>query len=55
MMEDELVSDFNICLDDIANNSFYLGEKMLEEKMVRNIRIYLPQKFNMKVIAVEEA
>lgn len=28
MMEDESISDFNICLRDIANNSIALGEKM---------------------------
>lgn len=55
MDEDEYASDFNIILRDIANNSFSLGEKMSEEKLVRNILKYLPKKFEMKVTSIEEA
>lgn len=49
MMDDESISDFNICLHDIANNSFFLGEKISEEKQVRKILRSLPKKFDMKV------
>lgn len=55
MWEDESISKFNIRLHDMANNSFALGEKMSEEKLVRKILTYLPQKFDMKVTTIEEA
>lgn len=55
MMKDESISDFNIRLCDISNNSFSLGEKMSEEKLVRKILRYLPQKIDMKVTTIEEA
>ena len=55
MLEDKSISEFNICMCDIANNSFSLGEKMAEEKLVRNILRSLLQKFDMKVTTIEEA
>ena len=55
MKEDELISDFNIRLRDIANTSFSLRKKMSEEKLVRKIIRSLPRKFNMKVSVIEEA
>lgn len=55
MWEDESISKFNIRLHDMANSSFALGEKMSEEKLVRKILTYLPQKFDMKVTTIEEA
>lgn len=55
MLEDESISEFNIRLRDITKNSFALGEKILEENMVRKIHISLPHKFDMKVTTIEEA
>lgn len=40
---------------DIANESFLLGEKILESKLVRKVPRSLPQRFNMKVTTNEEA
>ena len=40
---------------DIVNASGALGEKMIEEKLVRMILRSLPKIFDMKVIANEEA
>ena len=55
MHNDESLSDFytNIC--DIANESFTLGEKILETTLVRKIVRSLPDRFSSKVIAIEEA
>lgn len=55
MVEDESIYDFNIRLHDIANNSFSMVEKISEENMVRKILRSLPNKFDMKVTAIEEA
>lgn len=55
MLEDESIYEFNIRFRDIANNSFALGKMMSEEKLVRKILRPLPQKLDMKVIAIEEA
>jgi hypothetical protein len=54
MDEDETILEFNARLHDIANTSFYLGEKMSEEKLARKILISLPKRFNMKVTSIEE-
>lgn len=55
MGEDEFISNFNIRLIDIANTSFALGEKTSEEKLARKILRSLPNKFDMKVTAIEKA
>lgn len=55
MKEDESISNFKIHLPNMANTSFALGEKMSEEKLVRKILWSLPKKFDMKVMAIEEA
>lgn len=55
MKEDETIIEFNVPHIDISNNSFSLGEKMLEENMVRKILRSLPKSFDMKFIAIEEA
>lgn len=53
MDKDEPIYDFNIRLRDIANNLFALGEKMLEEKLVRRILRSLAKKFDIKVTTIE--
>jgi hypothetical protein len=40
---------------DINNTFDTLGEKLSEEKVVRKILRSLPRRFDMKVIAIEEA
>lgn len=39
----------------IAHNSFFIGEKMFKEKLVRKTLRYQPKRFDMKVAAIEEA
>ena len=46
---------FNVFLRYIVNNSFTLGEKMSDKKLVRKILRYLPKRFDMKVFSIEEA
>ena len=55
MKEDESISDFNGRLCDIANETFALGEKFSEEKVVRKTFRSLPKRFAYKVTAIEEA
>lgn len=55
MLENENIVEFNVRLYDIANNSFALGEKMLEEKLGRKIMKYLLKTFDLKVTVIEEA
>lgn len=55
MLEDENISELNICLGDIANKSFILCEKMSCEKLVIKILRSLSKRFDMKVNVVEEA
>ena len=55
MSEEQSIADFHMQIRDIANTSFALGEKMSNEKLVRNILRSLPKRFPMKVTAIEEA
>lgn len=55
MSEDETIVEFNVRLLDIANESFSLGEKISEEKLVRKVLRSLPRRFDMKVTVIEEA
>src|SRR3954469_4423326 len=55
MKEDETIYEFHMNVREISNNSPALGEKMTEEKLVRKILISLPNRFDMKVTAIEEA
>lgn len=54
MKEDEKIDDFNAWLCDLSNKSFALGEKMYEEKLARKILRSLLERFDIKVIAIEE-
>ena len=53
--EDESLSDFYTNLCDIANESFVLGEKILETTLIRKIMRSLLEMFSSKVIVIEEA
>ena len=55
MQEDEKYMIFYMNILDIANSFDSLGEKLTDEKLVRKILRFLPQRFDMKVIAIEEA
>jgi len=55
MKDDEFIQVFHMNILDIVNASGALGEKMIEEKLVRMILRSLPKIFDMKVIANEEA
>ncbi|TYK07190.1 gag-pol polyprotein [Cucumis melo var. makuwa] len=55
MGEDETITEFNVPVLDIANESDALGEKMYDSKLVRKVLRSLPFKFNMKVTAIKEA
>ncbi|KAA0037899.1 gag-proteinase polyprotein [Cucumis melo var. makuwa] len=55
MTEEETIIEFNVRVLDIANKSDALGENMSDSKLVRKVLRSLPSKFNMKVIAIEEA
>jgi len=54
-MEDENIQDYHLNILDIANSFDSLGEKMSEEKLVRKLLRSLPERFDMKVIVIEEA
>ncbi|TYK05804.1 gag-pol polyprotein [Cucumis melo var. makuwa] len=55
MIEDESVFDYNKRVLEIANESLMLGEKIPDSKIVGKVLRSLPRKFDMKVIAIEEA
>ena len=55
MNEEETIVEFHMRVYDMANSSFALVEKMLEEKLVRKILRSLPKRFATKVTAIEEA
>ena len=55
MHEDETIGEFNARLCDIANETFMLGEKISEEKLVRKTLRSLPKRFAYKVTTIEEA
>lgn len=55
MKEEESIQEFHMNILEIANTSGALGEKMCDEKLVRKILRSLPKRFDMKVVAIEEA
>jgi len=55
MLEDESIQDYHLNDLDIANAFDSLGGKISDEKLVRKILRSLPQRFDMKVTAIEEA
>ncbi|GAU36127.1 hypothetical protein TSUD_292870 [Trifolium subterraneum] len=55
MKEDESVHNFYMNVMDFADSFDDLGEKLSDEKIVRKILRSLTKKFDMKVIAMEEA
>ncbi|XP_062114374.1 uncharacterized protein LOC133825452 [Humulus lupulus] len=55
MLETETLSEFYEKLSDIANEFFALGEKLDESVLVRKIVRVLPDRFDTKLLAMEEA
>ena len=55
MHDDETFDDFYAKLSDIVNSYFTLGEKIPEAKVVGKILRSLPERFQSKVTAIEEA
>lgn len=55
MNEDESKSNFNTKLHDIAKTYFALGEKISEKNLVKKILRSLTEKFDIKVIIIEQA
>jgi len=55
MMENENIQDYYLNILDIANSFDSLGEKISDEKLVGKILRSLPKRFDIKVIAIEEA
>ena len=55
MDETEVFDDFNDKLSAIVNSTFYLGEVIPEHKIVKKILRSLPERFDPKVVAIEES
>ena len=55
MKDDESINDFHMNILEISNASSALGQKILEDKLVRKMLKSLPKRFDMKVNAIEEA
>ena len=55
MRDDETFDEFYANLSDIMNSCFALGEKIPEAKVVGKILRSLPERFQSKVTAIEEA
>ncbi|KAA0058236.1 gag-proteinase polyprotein [Cucumis melo var. makuwa] len=55
MSEDELVSEYNERVLEIANGSLLLGEIIYDSKILWKVLRSLPRKFDIKVTAIEEA
>lgn len=55
MNDDETIADFSVWVLDLTNESFALGEKISEAKMVKKVLRSLPTRFSIKVTAIEEA
>ena len=54
MDEDESFDEFYAKLKDIVNSTFNLGEQIPKPKIVEKILGSLPERFNAKIIAIEE-
>ena len=55
MEEDELFDEFFAKLKDIVNSTFNLKETILKPKIVRKVLKSLPERFQAKIIAIEES
>ena len=55
MEEDESFDEFYAKLKDIINSVFNLGETIPEPKVVRKVFRSLPERFHVKITAIEES
>ena len=55
MEEDESFNEFYAKLKDIVNSTFNLGETILEPKIVKKVLRSLPERFHIKITAIEES
>ena len=55
MEEDESFDEFYAKLKDIVNSAFNLGETIPESKIVRKVLKSLPERFHVKIMAIEES
>ena len=54
MEKDESFDEFYAKLKDIVNSAFNLGETIPEPKIVRKVLRSLPERFHVKITAIEE-
>ncbi|XP_073133813.1 uncharacterized protein [Henckelia pumila] len=54
MEEDETIATYDQCLREIATETFTLGEPIENERLVNKVLLYLPERFNGKIWALEE-
>ena len=54
MEDDETFDEFNSKLNAIVNDTFTLGEPVPENRIVKKILRSLPERFDAKVVAIEE-
>ena len=55
MEEDESIDEFYAKLMDIMNSTFNLGETIPKPKIVRKMLRSLPERFHVKITAIEES
>ena len=55
MKEDESFDEFYAKFKDIVNLAFKLGETILEPKIIRKVLRSLPERFHIKITAIEES
>lgn len=55
MMEEETITEYNVRVLEIANDSFNFGEGTPKSKLVKKVLRSMPRKFDMKVMVIEEA
>ncbi|XP_073277698.1 uncharacterized protein [Primulina huaijiensis] len=55
MEETETITDYDRRLREIANEAFSLGDPILNERLVSKVLRSLPERFNIKICAIDEA
>ena len=55
MEDDESFDEFYAKLKDIINSAFNLGETIPKPKVVRKVLRSLPERFHVKITAIEES
>ena len=52
MEENETIEQYHVRISDISNESFIMGEKILEEKLIRKVLRTFPERFDYKAFAI---